>query len=318
MPECVELRTTFQMHRLTCYVLFKPTPSCFPDKPVAIRQSAARVKWLQDTCHSLNINDRIKLEKRRHMYDHILIDDANRMLFCDVPKTGSSFFKMLWLNYTRGIYEYNRVHDRGVLRKYNLRYLDTYNRTEVQIRLKSYFKFMVVRHPLVRILSAYRDKLENANPFYPAVLGRTIERQYGHVPAGKSKGRNVTFKQMVHYIIDHGPYDHHWTPISLLCNACEIEYDYVARLETSYLDYRYIFSKLKNVHGDNTGLPQSFRAYKGATDFDMVRKYYKTVPINYTNLLIEKYYMDFRLFGYTWNITSLSYGNRVNAYGKEY
>ncbi|KAK2152947.1 hypothetical protein NP493_2382g00000 [Ridgeia piscesae] len=193
----------------------------------AIDQSDARVKWLQEACRTLSDSDRYKLRKSRHVYNHILVDDANHMLFCDAPKTGSTFFKMLWLKYTRG-------------------------------------------------------------------------------------------KSMVHYLIDHGPYDYHWIPISLLCYPCEISYDYIARLETSNLDYQYIFSKLENVSGSDKRLPKSVATYKGATDVDVVRKYYRTVPINVTKTLIENYNIDFHLFGYTWNITSHSCGPRMNANGKEY
>ena len=135
--------------------------------------------------------------------------------------------------------------------------------------------------------------------------------------AGQSNNNTVTFKQMVHYLIDHGPYDYHWIPVSLLCNPCEISYDYIARLETSYLDYPYIFAKLENVSGSENGLPNSVVTYKGATDFDVVRKYYGTVPINVTKILIENYNIDFHLFGYTWNIRSQSNGPRMNANGME-
>ena len=179
---------------------------------------------------------------------------------------------------------------------------------------------MIARHPLVRILSTYRDKLEDPiTPWiYHANLTKRIIKQYGHMSAGQSTNNTVDFKQMVHYLIDHGPYDYHWIPVSRLCNPCEIPYDYIARLETSYLDYPYIFSKLENVPGSEKGLPKSVVTYKGATDLDVVRKYYGTLPINVTKILIEKYNMDFHLFGYTWNIASQSYGPRMNANGKEY
>ena len=58
--------------------------------------------------------------------------------------------------------------------RYGIRRLVTYNQTEIKQRLKSYYKFVFVRHPLERILSAYRclfeereDNLDvNKLPFY--------------------------------------------------------------------------------------------------------------------------------------------------------
>ena len=321
---CSHENVQFELFSMSVHVAkpsslcYKPSSLCFPVPPDAARQSAARVKWQQDACRSLGIRDRKKLEGRRHKYDHILIDDANRMLFCDAPKTGSSFLKILWLNYTRMVYKPESIHDRSFLAKHQLRYLSSYNQTEIQTRLETYFKFMVVRHPFVRILSAYIEKLEKPNEFYQPILGRIIERKYAHIPARQATGKGVTFSQMIQYIVDNGPFDHHWTPVSLLCNPCEITYDYIARLETSHVDYKHIFSKLKNVPGSKTGLPRSVTTYRGATDLDMIRKYYKTVPINITNSLFQTYNTDFQLFGYTWNTTSQSYGDRMNADGKEY
>ena len=314
---CSHENVQFELFSMSAHVA-KLSSLCFPAPTYAARQSAARVRWLQDACLSLGTRDRKKLARRRNKYDHILIDDANRMLFCDAPKTGSSFFKILWLNYTREVYQPRLIHERSFLAKHNLRYLNSYSQAGIQTRLETYFKFMVVRHPFVRILSTYIEKLEKPNEYYQPLLGRTIERKYSNVSARQATGKNVSFSQMVQYIVDSGPYDHHWTPVSLLCNPCEIAYDYIAKLETSHVDYKHIFSKLKNVPGSKTGLPRSVTAYRGATDLDMVRKYYKTVPINVTNSLFQTYNTDFELFGYTWNTTSQSYGDRMNADGKEY
>ena len=285
----------------------------------AICSNTARVKFVHDACQSVRSVGRLELGTGQHVYDHILIDDANRMLFCDAPKTGSSFFKNLWLNYTRGVDGGKHIHQRSFLRKHNLRYLNSYNHSERLIRLKTYFKFMVARHPMVRVLSAYREKLELPNQYYHSFLGRPIERQYGHVPPRQSKGDNVTFEQMVRYLVDRRPtvYDHHWTPVSLLCKPCEIQYDYIARLETSNADYEHIFSKLKDVPGSKKGLPESVTTHKGRTDFDNVKNYYQQVPLTYINTLVEKYNLDFHLFGYTWNKTLHSYGCRMTEDGKE-
>ena len=241
------------------------------------------------------------------------------MLFCDAPKTGSSFFKDLWLNYTRDVHTGDSVHNRRFLRKHGLRYLSTYNDSEIQVRLRTHYKFMITRHPLVRLLSVYREKLERPNEHYRRVFGQFIEQRYEHVPANQSKGDHVTFEQFVHYIVEGNPFksDYHWKPVTSLCHPCEIPYDYIVKLETSHVDYPYIFSKLKNIPDSKKGLLETVRTYKAATDLDRVKKYYQGVPVNYTNILETIYRLDFTLFGYTWAHTSLSYGCRVTTYGKE-
>ena len=253
------------------------------------------------------------------MYTHILSDDKNRMLFCDSPKTGSSLFKTLWLNYTRDVDGGRNIHKNNFLLKHGLRYLSTYSQSQIQTRLATYFKFLTARHPLVRVLSAYREKLEGPNEYYPRVLGRGIEQHYGHVPANQSKGDLVTFELFVHFLVKSNPvgYDHHWKPVTYLCHPCEIPYDYVVKLETSYVDYPHIFSKLKNITDSKRGLLESVASYKALTDFDRVKRYYTRVPAKHMAIIKRIYRLDLNLFGYKWNNTSLSYDCQIKTEGKE-
>ena len=242
------------------------------------------------------------------------------MLFCDAPKTGTSYFKRLWLNYTRDVTSYeNQVHDKGFLSQHGLRYLGSYNETEIEIRLRTYFKFMKVRHPLVRVLSVYRDKLESANTFYHDRLGRTIQHVIGGVPFEETTGDNVTFEQFVKYLVLGNPhrYEHHMKPVTYLCYPCQIHYDYMVRLETSYADYLQVFEKLRSVRDSKQYLLESMLQVKAETDKQRVIDYYSRIPAALINSLQQKYYADMKLFGYTWDMTSLTYGCQVKRNGKE-
>ena len=242
------------------------------------------------------------------------------MLFCDAPKTGTSYFKSLWLNYTRHVTGYkDQVHDKGFLNEHGLRYLRSYNDTEIEIRLRTYFKFMTIRHPLVRILSVYRDKLESQNSYYRARLGRAIEHAVGGVPYEETTGDNVSFEQFVTYLIRGSPheYEHHMRPVTFLCYPCEIHYDYVVRLETSYADYLQVFYKLRNGRDAKQYVLESMLHVKAETDKQRVIDYYSHIPTELINTLQEKYQADMKLFGYTWNNTSLTYGCQAKRNGKE-
>ncbi|KAI0232138.1 Carbohydrate sulfotransferase 12 [Lamellibrachia satsuma] len=291
------------------------------DTNAAVCSNLARLTFLHNACRSLSKDDNHTLKILKYtpsMYSHILSDDENRMLFCDAPKTGSSFFKDLWLNYTRNVYGGPDVHTIGFLKKHGLRYLSTYSQSEIQTRLKTYYKFMVARHPLVRLLSAYHEKLELPNKIYQRFVGRHIEQRYG-ITANQSKGANVTFEQFVHYLVDTNPvsYNHHWKPVTFLCHPCEIQYDYIVKLDTSYVDYIYILSQVKNITDSKRGLINSVTSYKALTGFDRVKKYYTRVPATHMDFIERTYHLDLDLFGYTWNKTSLSYGCRVKTEGKE-
>jgi len=273
--------------------------------------------YVQDACRSLSREDNYTLTRMSDRYGHILCDDQNRVLFCAPPKTGSSFFKRLWLKYTRNVTnEQMFVHEKTYLRKYNLRYLSTYSQSEQKTRLQTYFKFMLARHPMLRVLSTYREKLERNNTIYRQTVGRRIEKKYGrHDSALPPKGDNVTFEQFVHYIVDNNPltYEHHWKPVSFLCHPCEIRYDYIAKLETSNVDYLHIFSHVQTIPDSKRQLLKSTAEYKASTDNDRVRRYYGRIPANHIDSLERIYHLDLNLFGYTWNTTLLSYGCQVTA-----
>ena len=177
---------------------------------------------------------------------------------------------------------------------------------------------MATRHPLVRLLSIYRDKLEKRNEYYHCAVRRFIEQRYENVNANQPKGDHVTFEQFVHYIVDgnHFRSDHHWKPVTYLCHPCEIPYDYIVKLETSHEDYRHIFSKLKNIPESKRVRLESMRTHKAATDLERVKKYYQYVSETYTNTIERTYLFDLDLFCYTWNKTSLSYGCRVKTEGE--
>ena len=79
------------------------------------------------------------------------------------------------------------------------KFLSQYNWEEIQHRLKTYFKFIVVRDPLKRFLSAYRDKLERHG----------MEFNAHHTPINKANGitnfksdRNVSFSESAKYFIN--------------------------------------------------------------------------------------------------------------------
>ena len=291
--------------------------SFLPETQPAVCANSARVNLLHDGCQSLSKDDLKKLNKDGIKYGHILSDDANRMLFCVPPKAGSTFFRNLWLNFTHDVHLGEGVHISAMLRKYNLRDLTSYRASEIQTRLKTYFKFMVTRHPFVKLLSAYRNKLEVPNANIERNVGRFIKQLY--FPANQSKDDRVTFEQFVRYIVNRNPVDYniHWKPITLMCQTCEIHYDYIAKVETSHVDYPYIFSKLKNITDSKRSMIESMKAYKPATDLDRVKKYYDSIPANYMKTLEKTYDLDLRFFGYTWNKTSLSYGCRVKTEGKQ-
>ena len=303
---------------LICLHKQKDNKAClmFPDTQLSICNNSDRLQFVNAWCQSLRREDRGRLKADLRIYDRIVTDDENRVLFCDVPKAGSTVFKNLWLNFTRDVSIGNYVHIPRVLYKYNLRYLNSYTKSEIQTRLKTYFKFMIARHPFVRILSAYRSKFEVPNNLFEKIAGKYIKMRYS--PANKPKDYRITFEEFVHYLVDKNlaEYNSHWKPITYLCHPCDINYDYIVKLETSYVDYPHVLSTLKNLSDSKRGALESMRMYKVNTSKDRIQTYYSRIPVKHMNSLEEIYHLDFDLFGYTWNKSTLTPGCQISAEDK--
>ena len=111
--------------------------------------------------------------------------------------------------------------------------LSQLNNSEIQSRLKSYFKFMFVRHPLERLLSAYRSKFQDLSDrtiFFRKSYGRHIAR-FRQIWQPDEPVNDVTFPEFVRLVLDAQPNDRHWAPMANLCLPCQIQYDFVGRFE---------------------------------------------------------------------------------------
>ncbi|XP_069971152.1 carbohydrate sulfotransferase 11 [Penaeus vannamei] len=118
--------------------------------------------------------------------------------------------------------------------------------------------FMIVRHPLQRLVSGYRDKILSGSRFY-SKLARTIIKQYPELGPGETRerpkswgvfGKNVprsvvpSFPQFVQFLLDEAArgqkLDEHWTPMSQFCTPCLVNFDVFAKVETLEEDGNYI------------------------------------------------------------------------------
>ncbi|XP_076227633.1 carbohydrate sulfotransferase 11 [Nomia melanderi] len=188
---------------------------------------------------------------------------------------------------------------------------------EADEALKVTRKLLVVRHPFERLLSAYRDKLENSVAgrehgtlhFYRKYGGKIVQkyreknfvrpredqvvRQNGGPPPA---GIEPTFKEFVQYLIDtdlasYG--DDHWMPYYLFCTPCFVDYDIIAKVETLWRDQIYAIHKLglqgviKPRWRHNGGHLNASRTYFSQISRDMAEKLY------------EKFRLDFELFDYS-------------------
>jgi len=115
----------------------------------------------------------------------LLFDAERRIVYCAVPKVASSTVKMAMALMT-GRVDQSRpidVHDASYMALLGLTSLHSRlatgdNRTwsELDQKLERLRKFIIVRHPLQRVVSAYRDKFERDNRW-----NRYFHNKYGRL-----------------------------------------------------------------------------------------------------------------------------------------
>ena len=113
----------------------------------------------------------------------LLFDTERRIVYCAVPKVASSSVKMAMALMT-GRVDHSRpidVHNSSYMARLGLTSLHRRLATAVNgtwlglgEKLEPLKKFVVVRHPLRRVVSAYREKFERLNRYFHNRFGKLI------------------------------------------------------------------------------------------------------------------------------------------------
>ncbi|KAJ3601441.1 hypothetical protein NHX12_032409 [Muraenolepis orangiensis] len=251
--------------------------------------------------------------------DHLIVDDRHGIIYCYVPKVACTNWKQLMIMLSESILEdgvpytnpqaipRNIVHNSSshlTLDKFLNRYSNLSDNL-IKVKLKKYTKFLFVRDPFVRLISAFRNKfLENNVNFYKR-FGQLILQRYGNQPTPPALASDAfaagiypTFSQFVQYLVDpetekEEPYEEHWRQAYRLCHPCQIQYDFVGHLETQDEDAEHLLRQLRVdniVEFPATGSRLSLK--------HSLADWFSMVPLEARKQLYKLYEPDFRLFGY--------------------
>ena len=210
------------------------------------------------------------------------------VVFCMVPKVASR----QW----RAIFKQLRLHKGQLLSN-----LDQYDAADVWNYLKKSYKFMFVREPFERLLSAYKDKFvstRTVDRYMLETYGRKIIRKFrpNATQRALEAGDDVTFPEFIEYILKEGIHEGlnwHWNTYDDQCRPCSVEYDFVGRFEYLAQDAQYV---LKKAGVDNiTQFPSNSNYPK--TRCELI-KYYSQIPPEWIIQLGHVYHSSFEMFGY--------------------
>ncbi|XP_071952124.1 carbohydrate sulfotransferase 11-like [Antedon mediterranea] len=256
-----------------------------------------RKQLLTGICGNRYNRYRVKIktlaEKPRQQLRALIVNDQNRFLYSIAYKVGST-------NWERIIVEmagYKNVPNQQLYKHNALKWTGKLTNKEVIERLHNYTKFIFVRNPFSRILSAYKDKfVDHHFPSFNSI-GRTIIKKYrkSRFNVSEIDGTDVSFQEFVDYLTDgHYTANVHWTPIHIQNCPCEIDFDYIGKLEDANDDIKYVLMKI--------GIWGKAYYHKAFTDPASeklrIKTYYSSLTRESIAQLYRIYEPDFLLFGY--------------------
>lgn len=243
--------------------------------------------------------------------DHLIVDDKHKLIYCYVPKAACTNWKRIMLILSGSLPDYNGTNPLDIpageshARK-KLRTLNTFSKPEIERRLQEYMSFIFVRHPYERLLSAYRNKFQNAyGDYFRSRYGRKIIERYRKNASKEAlaSGHDVSFKEFVHYLVDRNTlmnegYNEHWDLMFQLCHPCRVKYSFIGKYETLNADADYLLRKIGLDHLAN--FPKLPVNNKKQTTADMLDRYMKGVSEADKQMLMWNYRYDFEMFQYSW------------------
>nr|XP_045584475.1 carbohydrate sulfotransferase 14-like [Procambarus clarkii] len=243
----------------------------FPRNMTWEQVQETRVRHMAHTCTSLNLNQTLDYV----VLKHILVDTRHKALMCFVPKVACTSWKRVWF------------------------WLAESRREEM---LGTYKKFLFTRHPLDRLISAYRDKLENydteSNFDFHKYVGQEVERMVRGKVTGL--GHNVTFPEFIRWVTPpNGTWtvaqkNEHWRPMVELCAPCAVQYDAIGRYENLQQEMNATLYWL-GAEEFSERFPPPDRPFHAA---EFRQEYLKHLASGDKLRFLRTYLLDFLLFGY--------------------
>ncbi|CAB4002915.1 carbohydrate sulfotransferase 14 [Paramuricea clavata] len=276
----------------------------------AEKDSKKRKESVNKVCQKINVinvlepptnrRDRKSALQRFNLFHHLIVNEEHKVLYCFMPKVGCSNMKRIFV-VMEGLYpsvEKVNIHimNQEIVRLDNKKFT-----TEQQkYMLKNFYKFMIVRDPFERLVSAYRNKWQNKrNIELHAHLGKTIIEKYRYNNTRTVEtGNDMSFTEYARYLIDSPPWEvnEHWMQYEELCRPCNVKYDFIGSIDTLSRD---VTHAMRQIHVNETkhhlvhmrGTPLT-KSKQTTADF------LKELPRKYFDQLMAIYKTDHELFGY--------------------
>ncbi|XP_063385983.1 carbohydrate sulfotransferase 13 [Cydia fagiglandana] len=256
----------------------------------------ARRRFLRSECSRLGLDSS---RNKAYAWEY-LINRQYHVIWCNIFKAASTSWMYnfnLMANYTAAFLDKTKEVPLGLARK-------KYARPSVEMVKKAQLdsiSFLIVRHPLERLASAYNDKIAHAWPksFHDKMGYRIIQKYRKKKSPDAPHSPHPMFEEFVSYVLDEArakrTLDMHWTPYTDFCTPCKFDFDVVLKFETLDEDQRYLIqlARLQDVVK-----PEWRNSGKGKTQ-QSINHLYSRLRRQQLVGLYNLYKYDFQLFNYT-------------------
>ena len=222
---------------------------------------------------------------------HLVVIDEARIIYCSIPKVASTEWREALAVYHRPD---GRVQGKQAQNRTLWKHMNEYSNRNVTEKIQHYYKFLFVREPFERLLSAYKSKFLAKNELYHRTFGREIIKKFREnaTEHAKNSGDDVTFLEFVKHVAFAEKYEEHWRPYYQLCHACSVDYNFIGHLETIDEDAPFL---VKEARIDDRVTFKSRRRSRTSSD---LLSYYSQIPFRFLQRLEYIYLKDFEMFGY--------------------
>lgn len=291
------------------------------------REQEARKKRIDDVCsgkEDVEVHERTRPFSQipNRELDHLIVDDTHQIIYCYVPKVACTNWKRVMVVLSQSLISSSSgkpytdpeavpadlVHNSTLhltFAKFWRRY-GSLSRHLMALKLQHYTKFLFVRDPFVRLISAFRNKFGRPNQDFYRQFGSVMLRRYGNVSGDLPEtaaeaykaGIKPTFQQFITYLLDpetekESIFNEHWRQVYRLCHPCQVKYDFIGKLETLETDAEHLLKLLKVDH-----LIRFPSGAQNKTAASWERDWFAQIPISTQRQLYKLYELDFELFGY--------------------
>lgn len=232
-------------------------------------------------------------------------------MYCWIRKVASTSFTKLFSDMK------NRRTARNYYREVDVLAPKTLNELRRNANDTKTFKLLVVRHPFQRLVSSYRDRIEDNSKYttqawiYTKKIFRLTRPELFHsntttgnfqqkvFTADKRLKIIPTFKEFLIWLLQNSDEDDvHWDRYYTHCAVCDVRYNYVLKLDNyMYGEISYILSKF-GLDKNTAYLQKLERTHGGYTDFDTTCKYFANLTQDIIFRLYQRYKIDFEMYNY--------------------